>query len=390
MNADRLKSLPVIELMSPVSLSHPLDPTSKLVGLMRESNHYETFIEEEDRTAVVTIRGLLNVSNIETTKLSTLMYYVPRLNQFNTVGDAATLMFEHRIRSLPIYQASKLKGQITSRSIVRKLLDTESGIKASEIMTPKPICVDSGEKVSIARNVMIRRKVDQLPVLKNNKLHGAVTSEAIVSAILPPVDRTIKGDWRRGRYDVPVEDFTNPDIVENEVDDGLRSVLSDMDKTSSNFSIIRNFDEVQGIVTFRDFMKLLLKAREPEQMPNMYIVGLPEDAFEAEAAREKFQRVVRLLGRSFPEMTEARAIIKAGITKAARKKYQVRVFVLSPYWHYSYRVFGHELPDSFDYVEDWATKLLTQYRNRRERRRVRSDYGFVREEEQIPVRARRV
>ena len=386
MSIDKLKILPVMELMQPVSLSSPLDSTSKLVGLMRESNQYETFIEEEDRTAVVTIRGILNVTNIETTKLSTLMYYVPKLNQFNTVGDAATLMFEHRIRSLPIYQASKLKGQITSRSIVRKLLDSEHGIKASEIMTPKPICVDFQDKVSIARNIMIRRKIDQLPVLKNQKLLGAVTSEAIVSAILPPVDRTIKGDWRRGRYDVPVEDFANPDIAENEAHDALQSVLSNMENVSSNFSIIRNFEEVQGIITFRDFMKLLLKPREPEQLPNMYIVGLPEDAFEAEAAREKFQRVVRLLGRGFPEMTEARAIIKAGETKAARKKYQVRVFILSPYWHYSYRVIGHELPDSFDYVEDWATKLLTQYRNRRERRRVRSDYGFVRKEEQVPVR----
>jgi CBS domain-containing protein len=382
----KLRATPVIELMTPVSVMGPLESTSKVVGRMRESNAYEAFIEEPDRTAMVTIRDILKATNISTTKLYTLMYYIPRLNRFNTVGDAAALMFEHRIRSLPIYQASKLMGQITSKSIVKKLLDTEQSFKASEIMTPKPICIEAEDRVSKAREIMIRRMIDQIPILRNAKLYSVVTSEAIVSAILPPVDRTIKGDWRRGRFDVPVEDFASPEVAENKIIDSLQSLLANMEKASTNYSVIEDYGEVQGIVTYRDILRILLKPREPEQLPNMYIVGLPEDPFEAEAAREKFQRVVQLLRRSFPDMTEARAIIKAGQTKAARKKYRVQIFITSPYWHHSYSVFRYELPDAFDYVEDWATKLLTQYRSRRERARVRSDYGFVQEKERVPTR----
>lgn len=389
MNPSKLKTIPVTDLMSPVSVLSPLDSTSKVVGIMRESNQYEAFIEEADRTAVVTIRDVLNLKDISTTKLRTLMYYIPRLNQFNTVGDAATLLFEHRLRSLPIYQASKLKGQITSKSIVEKLFETERGIKAAQIMTPNPICIEAGGYVSKARQIMIRRKIDQLPILKNGKLQGAVTSEAVVSAILPPVDRTMAGDWRRGRYDVPVEDFSKPTVVTNEATDASQSVLDNMGRGASNFSVIQNFEEVQGIVTYRDFLKLLLKAREPEQSPNMYIIGLPDDPFEAEATRQKFQRVVQLLSRGLPEMTEARAIIKAGQTKAPRKKYQVKLFVMSPYWRHSYSVFKYELPDAFDYVEDWATKLLAQHAKRRTRGRARSDSGFVQEKEQVPNRRRR-
>jgi hypothetical protein len=92
-----------------------------------------------------------------------------------------------------------------------------------------------------------------------------------------------------------------------------------MQKAGSNYSIIEDYGAVQGIITYRDILKLLLKPREPEQLPNTCIIGLPEDPFEAEAARQKFRRVVQLLSRSFPEMTEARAIIKAGETKAARR-----------------------------------------------------------------------
>ena len=386
MNQEKLKALPVTDLMEPISVLDPLDSVSRVVGMMRQSNQYEAFIEEEDRTAIVTIRDILKLTSITGTKLRTLMYYVPRLNQFNTVGDAATLMFEHRIRSLPVYRGTELKGQITSRTVVKKLLEVDTGVKASQIMTPEPVCVDAGESVSKARQVMIRRKIDQLPVLNNGRLQGVVTSEAVVSAILPPVDRTVKGDWRRGRYDFPVENFANSLVVTNEGPDDLRKVLSNMEKSSTNFSIIQNFGEVQGIITIRDFMKLFLESRRPE-FPNMYIIGLPEDPFEAELARQKFRRVVELLGRGFPEMTEARAVIKAGETKAARKKYQVRIFVMSPYWRHSYKVFRYELPDAFDYIEEWATKLLSKYRTKRARSR--ADRGLVQEKERVPTQPRR-
>ncbi len=383
----KLKALSVSELMTPARVLSASDSISRVVGEMSRPNIYEVFVEEPERTAIVTIHDILNVPNIAKTKLSTLMYYVPRLNPYNTVGDAATLMFEHRIRSVPIYQGSKLKGQVTTRTIVERLLDSELGIKASTIMTPKPTCINAQDNVSKARQIMMRQKIDQLPVLKDGKFHGVVTSEAIVSNILPPVDRTVKGDWRTGRYNVPVADFANPDVVSNDAGDSLQSVFENMRKGSSNYSVILNFDEVQGIITYRDFMKLLLKSKG-EELPMMYIIGLPENPFEAEAARQKFQRVVLLLGRGFPEMTEARATIKAGETKAARKKYQVKILIISPYWRHSYRVFGRELPDAFDYIERWAKRLVSDYKTKRAR--TRSDRGFIPEMELVPEAARGV
>ncbi len=378
-----LKSLRVTDLMTPVSILSASSTTSAVVGRMISSNLYEAFIDEGERTGVVTVRDLLNVTNIATTHLTTLMKYIPRLSPYNTVGDAATLMFEHKLRSLPIYVGSKVKGQITSQTIVRKLLESKLDLKASEIMTPNPICLDAQDMVSKAREIMIRRKIDQLPILKGGNLHSVVTSEAIVSAILPPVDRTIKGDWRRGRYEVPVENFANPDAVVNDARDSIQDVYKNMCNGTANYSVIENLGEVQGIITYRDFMKLFLKTGGEDKIPMMYIIGLPEDPFEAEATKEKFQRVAQLLRRGFPEITEARAIIKAGATKSQKKKYRVNIFIQSPFWHHSYHVFARELPDAFDYVEDWAKKIMARYQSRR--MRVRSDYGFVPAAERFPT-----
>jgi CBS domain-containing protein len=383
MIAPKLKSISVAELMTPLTTLSPSDSTSIVVGRMVNSSLYEAFIDEGERTALVTIRDLLNVSNIATTKLSTLMRYIPRLNRFNTVGDAATLMFEYRLRSLPVYTGAKVKGQITSQAIVKKLLESEIGVSASEIMTSNPICLDAQDNVSKAREIMIRRKIDQLPILKGGKLEGIVTSEAIVSTILPPVDRTIKGDWRRGRYEVPVEDFADPDVITNDASDLIQQVFENMNSASANYSVIQNLGEVQGIITYRDFMKLLKTSGANEEIPMLYIIGLPEDPFEAEATREKFHRVAKLLRSGFPEITEARAIIKTGETMSPKKKYRVSIFIQSPYWHYSYHVFARELPDAFDYVEDWAKKIMARYQTRRTR--VRSDYGFIPTIERFPT-----
>ena len=377
----KLKELSVIDLMEPVETLSSSDSTTRAIGRMVDSNLYEVFVEETGKTGMITIRDILNVRDITTTKISLIMRYIPRLNQYNTVSDAASLMFEYRIRSLPIYEGEKLRGQISSRSIVKRLLESELKFNASEIMTPDPISIDARDNVSKARQIMRRRKVDQIPILKEGKLSGVVTSEAIVATTLPPVDRArMFADWRVGRMDVPVADFARPSLVTNDARDSLQDVFNNMEKNSANYSIITNLGEVQGIVTYRDFMKLLLKSKAADDIP-MYIIGLPEDPFEAEASREKFLRVVQLLRRGLPEMTEARAIIKAGETKAARKRFRVSIFIMSPYWRHSYSVFGYELPDAFDYIENWGKKLISRHQGKR--RRERSDSGIIPETERF-------
>lgn len=274
------------------------------------------------------------------------MQYVPRLTASNTLGDAATLMHEFRIRSLPIYQGMTLAGQLAAPSTVAKLLDTEVGSRVSFLMTPNPIRVQGSDHLSKARELMVRRKIDQLPVMEGDRLYGIVSSEQIVFNLVPRADRNVKGDWREPRFDTPLRMSASKDVVANQVGDSLQGIFADMRAKAANYSVIMNLDEVQGIVTYRDFMKLLAH-RVSEDLP-IYMIGLPEDPFEAETAKSKFVSAVRLLRKAFPEITEARAIIKTGETESPKKKYEVRIFMRSPYGHYSYRVISRELADAFD------------------------------------------
>ncbi len=359
MKPELLMRLAVSELMTPTVAFSAVDPVSKVVGFLRESKLYEAFVEEEDRTALIAVRDLLDARDISALRVSTLMHYVNRLNPKSTVSDAATLMHDHRIRSLPVYRGKRLVGQINATSIVSKLLETETGMKVSSIMSPDPIVVRASDRVGKAKQIMTRRKVDQLPVMDGGSLRGVVSSDQIAFNLIPWADRNVKGDWRVGRFDTPVGEFAAKDFVSNDIGDSLNAIFGNMRAKGTNYSLIESLGEVHGIVTYRDFMKILAR-RVAEDFP-IYMIGLPDDPFEAETAKNKFVAAIHLLRRTFPEITEARAIIKMGETESPAKKYQVRIFIMSPYRHYSYHVFSRELADAFDYVNGWVKRIISGY-----------------------------
>jgi CBS domain-containing protein len=358
--------MPVTDLLTEAEIFPSSETVSKVIGYLRESKLMEGLADDGDvKTCLVTMRDLLNVTSLDT-KISSVMHQVPRLGPNNTVSDAATLMHEYRTRSMPVYREKKLIGQITSPSIVAKLLDSDAPGKISSIMTPSPICMDVSDSVSKGRETMLKKKVDQLPVTKKGALDGIVTSDQLVFNLMPKTDRNMKGDMKGGRYDEALGIFAAKDVLTNEITDALRDVYQNMSKSGSNYSLILGTDEIQGIVTYRDFLRVLTRRVTESSIP-MYIVGLPDDPFEAGTARKKFLGAVELLRRSVPDISEARAIIKMGETKSPKKKYEVKVFLVHPRNHYSYSVRSFELADAFDEVNNWVKELVQRSRPRKQR-----------------------
>jgi len=361
-----LTSVPVTDFISETRTFSSTDRASTLIGYLRESNNYEAFVEDDSRTSIVTVRDMLGLVDIET-RLSKLMHQVPRLSAENTIADAAPLMFEYRTRSMPVYEGTKLLGVVTSPKIVERLLDTDIKVRLSSIMTPSPLTLEPSSPVSTARELMRRKRVDQIPIVEGPTLSRVVTSAEIVFNLLPTPDRDQKGARLKGRYDESVGMFGDDAMLTNEVTDSLQSVFKDMRRMSKNYSIILNTGEVQGIVTYRDFMKLLLK-KEVESPVPMYVIGLPEDSFASGVVRTKFLESVQLLKKVFPEITEARAVIEFEGNNPQRKKNLVKVMILSPKERYSYEVFSYDLGKSFEQVHEWAKKLVIQNKPNRRRK----------------------
>ncbi len=265
------------------------DRVSEVIGFMRENQSYEVVVEDGDHTSVVTIRDMLDLSNLDT-RLSKLMHQVPRLSLQNTVREAASLMFEYRTRSMPVYQGTRLVGQVTSPAIVGRMMESDVPVKLSSIMGKEPPTIESSATVASARELMRRKKVDQVPIVDRGRLKGVITSDSIVFNLTPRADHDIKGSRHEGRLDEPLSQYGTGSLVTNEITDSLLDVYLNMHKEGSNYSVVLNTGEVQGMVTYRDFMKVLARRSAAPQLP-MYIVGLPDDPFSAAAVRQKFTEV---------------------------------------------------------------------------------------------------
>jgi CBS domain-containing protein len=353
---------------------------SKLVGTLRDRNIYEAFVQNNDAIGLITVRDLLNVRDIESTKIASAMHRVPKLRADSRVQEAAQIMFDYRIRSVPIVDnKNNVTGQVTSFSIIEKMVGHNSAqnIRAENIMTPGPITLERSDEAAKARTIMLRRRIDHLPLLDQAKLMGIVTSSNLLFNLWPPesAQKGAIGAEKQNRFEYPVENVADTDVVTSGVADTLPKVFSNIKSLSATYSLVTLWDELQGIITYRDFMKLLEDERRTKLDIPLYIVGLPEDPFEAEATRAKFTREVTQLRKSFPEIEEARSIIKTSKQTGARNRYEVQVMIKTPTKVHSYRDSGYELPDIYDSITNWMKKLLAASDSRPKRRRTRVDPG---------------
>jgi CBS domain-containing protein len=347
-----------------------LDTTiSKVIGLLREWNTYQVFIQREDKVGTVSVRDILKVDNITTQKIESIITYVPKLAPSDRVERAADIMEKYRIRALPIVENRKITGQITAQSIVKAINHNElKNYKINSIMTREPLTLNTSDPATKARSIMMQKRIDHIPVVGDGKLVGIVTSSDIIYRIIPPegVETGAVGASKQNQLDYSVTRLMDTDAVTCEVEEKISEVLEKIQKRRSTYAVGLLWSEVQGIVTYRDFLKLAVAKKDKLEVP-MYIVGLPEDPFEAEATREKFRNTVLVLKKAFPEITEARSVIKTKEIRSDRRRYEVHITLNTPTEMHTYTEGGYDLPSIYDILVERMKRLLPQRSLRKKR-----------------------
>jgi len=348
------------------------EPVSKAIGILKRSEAYEVLAVEKNLVAgLVAIRDILRVKDIRTSKVSNVMTRVPLLSRNETIAKTARMMTEHRVRTLPVVENRRLIGQITARAICDRIAEQRRlDLTAASIMTPDPVSLKEDDLVSKARTVMITRSIDHLPVLGGREVMGIVTSDAIVFRMTPPeriAPESIVGEEQR-RLDLRVSGMMTADPTVSAPDTDIRQVIEQMRNRGTAYSLVALWGELQGIITYRDCVKILAEPRE-ESLP-ISIVGLPDDPFEAEAAKEKFERVVKRLARSLHDIIEARSVIKESERAGHRRRYEVKVELVTPRKTLFYELSGWNLAELFDELSERMKRITVKKPgSRKERRR---------------------
>lgn len=129
------------------------------------------------------------VSDIMTTEPLTLD---PGAN----LSDARQMMYEKRIRHIPIAQDQKLIGLISQRDVLAaehssllnfdadKRLESERSIKLNEFMKIDLVTIDPRASVRKAALYIQKHKLGCLPVVEDDKLVGIITDSDFVNVAI--------------------------------------------------------------------------------------------------------------------------------------------------------------------------------------------------------------
>lgn len=347
-------------------------PISKIIGIMTKENSHEVFVQLSDKSILcLNTRDTLVARDINTMKSSTIGKRVQSLTPTDSIGNAARIMSLHRLRAIPIVDKDnhEIIGQISSKRIlqyiyetfVRRRINFEKRIIASDLMTPELITIAPNDKVTTARNIMVKDMIDHLPIVEQmqegaNLVRGIITSNDIMNTLIPSerISRdSIMSEHDNHRLDIEVNGISDKNIVTINPSETINSTIDLLLKSNSTYVLVKSLDSILGIITYRDIIALLGEQVESE-IP-AYIIGIPEDPLESELVKSKFTNIIRLLHKISPEIVEARCKIKIKDVTGERKRYEISANIISPYRRHSYtstneydigRIFD-EMSDSF-------------------------------------------
>lgn len=346
---------------------------SEIIGQLKNNDVYEVFVEDGGKLGVVTMREILKTSDIFNMKASSLVFSLSKISPDDTVAKAARLMTDYRMRSLPVSQDRTIEGAVTAQSLCRTLFSTKEfgNIAIDKLMKRSLITVNKHESVSKARSLMINNGIDHLPVLDAGKLCGMLLSSQIVFMMFPreKLRRGASFTEPAGYSEFKVAGLMSQEVLVCAPEEKARGVLSKMVEQKKSYALVKLWDELQGIATYRDFVGLLA---EPEELDiPAYVVGLPDDPFEAHLAKTKFFREAKTLRKSFPTIHEIRATIKTKKVSSGKQRHEVSVSITTPHKIHAYSAEGWDLPLVFDEIGDKMKRLLTKKAHERRRESIR-------------------
>jgi CBS domain-containing protein len=363
-----VQSSKIKPLISKATTVEPSDTLSTVIGKISKNNAYDVFYLNGKSTLSTNVRTLLNAKNITSMKVESFLYPIPFLKPSDSIQKAANIITHYRIREVPVVQKNRIIGVVTAQQIL-KLLSTKDNrwIKANLIYTQNPITISSEESLSNARRIMTSKKIDHLPVLNQGKIKQVITSAHLLELIIP---RERQGKKSMGSRTIHKLESRIGNVGSNRVpqcspNDDLNKIVSLMLKTKTTCCLVNLWENLQGIITFRDILGLLaIKIETP--IP-LYIVGLPDDQKNVNLISKKFENTLKRVQKVYSEIQEARVSIKQQRTGNKKEgKYEVSIMIITP--HHAPLIYNSVGFDLSEVLEELSQKLHNTLSKRAKKR----------------------
>ena len=201
------------------------------------------------------------------TGINGMVRQTPKITPETTIYEAARLMVENQTRQLPVFEKDKVKGVVTTESLMQSAVDTEFGDKSvSCMMSEGVVSLDAGDHVGKLINVLREEGISRVPVLSNGKLVGIVTLHDLLQLIAPnSTDHVEKIVGKNSPMkDVKINDIMTDSVVTVKPDSTIREAVELMIKRDIQGLVVYDDKKVKGILTATDVLLALAALKRNE------------------------------------------------------------------------------------------------------------------------------
>ena len=363
-----LQSTKIKNIISKPTIIEPTETLSSVINKITRNKAYDVFCINGKTTLSTNILSLLNAKNITSMKVEPFLSPVPYVSPNDSIQKISHIMTHYRTREVPVVSKNKIIGVVTAKQILKLLSSKDNKwIKANLIYTQNPITVNADESLSSAKRIMTSKKIDHLPVINKDKIKQVLTSSHIIEAIIPreSLGRFSRGANRVHKLESRIGNIGSTRIPQCSPNDDLNKILKSMLKTDTTCCLVNLWDNLQGIITFRDILGLLASKIET-QIP-LFIVGMPEDQRNANLISSKFEKTLKRLQQTYSEIQEARVSIKKQRSGGKREgKFDVTIMISTS--HHAPLIYKSVGFDLSEVLEDLSQKLLRNLSKRAKQR----------------------
>lgn len=352
-------------LISKAVLVDPASTVSEAIHTILHNNTFDAFCRENHVTLNVNTRDLLLGKDIVKMNVRSFLRPISSLQKGDTIEKAVNILTHNRIRSAPVVKDDQIIGVVSAKDILKLVSELDNKwIKANQIFTANPLVIENNTLLSTARMLMSSKRLDHLPVVKKDKIVQVLTSNHMLHTIIPSerVGRGDIGSNKMNRLEVPVGNLGTNRMASCAPLDDLNHILDEMLHADTTFCLVSLWDNLQGIITYRDILNLLgtkVKSRVP-----LFIVGMPKDD-NAGIIGEKFTKILDKLQRVYPDIQEAKVYVKKNHGTGSRYNFEVSTTIITPHQRYMFSRSGYDLSKVFDEISERLMRLLSKRAKKR-------------------------
>ena len=361
----------VSDLIESANIINSNASISKVLSTLMKMNSYNVYYKKGNKITAINLRDILSARDVTAQNLNSIAKMTPTIAEDSNIEEAVNIMSHYRLRSIPVIEDEEIIGQISTKSIIKSMNDTNIKIPLTKIMTENPISINETDRLSTAKKLMIRHRIDHIPIVEE-VLKGIVTSLDIAKIILTSDNLdNISHDWPESSklLEFSTKGFAERNVTTSSINDSVTKVIQLMNSTNSTYSIVTLRDEIKGIITYRDIISILGQ-RVEEDVP-AYIIGLPDKLFSSQLTKSKFNTLVKFLKKRIPDLEEARCRIKLISVRGKTKRFEVDVCIFTTTNRYTYRNCGLDLVTIFDQLRDSLKMKLSQKGQKRQKQSTR-------------------